>query len=225
MADDLSAEGTPPHSESAPRILIVFYSRNGTVEKLAEAIAEGAVSVGARVRVRRARELVDPSVMSRSPGWRDEAARMNELYEAPTVADAAWADGLIFGSPTRFGAASSELRAYVETLGVLWVNGQLLNKVGAAFTSASAPHGGVETTILGLYPTLAHLNMVIVPTGYAHPNILRSGTPYGAAAVSYGADRRAPTEEDLQIANFQGQRVARIAHALRALRFSPAFDS
>lgn len=224
MADDFRAGGGPP-SNSAPKILIVFYSRNGTVEKLAEAIAEGAISVGARVRIRRARELVDPSVMARSAGWRDEAARMNELYEAPTVEDAAWADGLIFGSPTRFGAASSELRAYLETLGQLWVNGQLLNKVGSAFTSASAPHGGVETTILGLYPTLAHLNMIIVPTGYAHPNILRSGTPYGAAAVTYGAERCPPTEEDLQVANFQGQRVARVAHNLRALRYSPAFDS
>jgi NAD(P)H dehydrogenase (quinone) len=230
MADDFRATEAlhpeaAPHPGTAPKILIAFYSRGGTVEKLAEAIAEGALSVGARVRVRRARELVDESVMARSPGWREEAARMNELYDAPTVDDAAWADGIILGSPTRFGAASSELRAYLETLGPLWVNGQLLNKVASAFTSASAPHGGVETTILGLYPTMAHLNMVIVPTGYAHPNILRSGTPYGAASVSYGADRRAPTEEDLQIANFQGERVARVAHALRALRHSPAFDS
>lgn len=210
---------------SAPKVLIAFYSRGGAIEQLALAIAEGAASVGAETRLRRARELVAEDVMARAPGWRDNAKRMNEAYAAPALDDALWADALVFGAPTRFGAGSSELRAYIETLGMLWVNGKLNNKAGSAFTSASAPHGGVETTILGMWPTLAHLNLVIVPTGYGHPAVSRAGTPYGAASLSYAAEQRKPTEADLEVARYQGERVARVAQVLRALHQPPNLDT
>lgn len=92
-------------------ILVAFYSRSGSVESLAQAIGEGAESAGAKVRLRRARELVGEDVMALAPGWSEAAARMNAAYEAPTATDAEWADGILVGSPTRFGGASSELRA------------------------------------------------------------------------------------------------------------------
>lgn len=204
------------------RILIAFYSRGGSVEALAVAMAEGARSAGADVRLRRARELVAPEVMARAPGWAEAAARMNGLYEAPTLEDAEWADGLILGAPTRFGAPASELRAYVEGLGALWAGNKLVDKAGAAFTSTSAVHGGAETTILSLYPTLAHLGLVIVPNGYGGPKSREAGTPYGSSSQSLGPQQLKPTESDLEVAHGQGVRVARVAAALSAMRAASA---
>lgn len=196
----------------AARILIAFYSRGGSVEALAKAIGEGAEAAGAEVRLRRARELVGPEVMALAPGWTEAAARMNAAYEAPTLADADWADGIVLGAPTRFGSPASELRAYLEGLGALWVQNKLIDKAGAAFTSTGTPHGGTEATILSLYPTLAHLGLVIVPNGYGAPLSRQAGTPYGSSSVT------GPKENDLEIARHQGARVTRVAAALRAAR-------
>ena len=198
------------------RILIAFYSRNGSVETLAKAVAEGAQAEGAEVRLRRARELVGEEVMALAPGWLDNARRMNALYEAPIADDAVWADGIVFGSPTRFAAAASELRAYVEGLGALWLQGKLYGKAGGAFTSTSTLHGGAEATILSLYPTFAHLGLVIVPPGYGSPAMFKAGTPYGASSVSFGAQAAPPTADDIAAAEFQGRRMAQVAAALAA---------
>jgi NAD(P)H dehydrogenase (quinone) len=195
-------------------LLIAFYSRGGTIEALANAMAEGARALGAEVRLRRARELVSAEVMALAPGWSESAERMNALYPAPTVDDARWADGFAFGTPTRFGSAASELRAYLETLGAVWLSGDLWNKPAGVFTSTSAPHGGLETTALGLYPTLAHLGLLIVPTGYGHEGLFRAASPYGAGAVTYGTEQRKPTDDDLIVARFHGERIARVARAM-----------
>lgn len=205
-----------------PKVLIAFYSRGGTVEGLAREIAAGATENGAEVRMRRARELVGEEVMKLAPGWIENAARMNADYEAPTVADAEWCDAMVLGAPTRFGAAASELRAYLETLGALWVTRKLMNKVGSAFSSSSVPHGGVETTILSLYPTLAHLGLVIVPTGYGDDVLFSAGTPYGASANSYAAKKLPPTENDLAVARYQGRRIADVTRALAQMRAAVA---
>jgi NAD(P)H dehydrogenase (quinone) len=199
-------------------LLVAFYSRGGAIEALAGAIAEGARRGGASVRVRRVRELVDRETMRLAPGWIESAERMNAAYDAPTLDDARWADGMAFGAPTRFGGAASELRAYFETLGALWLGGDLVGKPAGVFTASSSPHGGLEATALGLYPTLAHLGLVIVPTGYGHPALFRAGTPYGSATVSHGAERRPPSEDDLVVAAYQGERLARITAALKAHR-------
>lgn len=204
------------------RILIVFYSRGGSVETLARAMRDGAEKEGAEVRLRRARELVGAETMRLAPGWEESAERMNAAYPAPTLDDVKWADGVALGAPTRFGAASSELRAFVETLGAVWLTGDLFNKAGTVFTASSAPHGGLETTALGLYPTLAHLGFVIVPTGYGHPGLFRAGTPYGAGSISYAAERRKPSEGDCEIAAYQGARLTNVAAAMRARRAAAA---
>lgn len=195
-------------------VLIAFYSRNGSTEALAQAIAEGARSEGAEVRILRARELVNEEIMRKAEGWVENAARMNAKYEAPTAADADWADAIIFGTPTRFGNVSSELKAYVDSLGGLWVQGKLVNKTGSAFTSTSTSHGGNESTLLTMYNFMAHLGMVIVPLGYADPALFSAGTPYGASSVS-GQNNTPPTESDLGVARFQGRRVAQITKKLR----------
>ena len=196
-------------------VLIAFYSRNGSTEALANAIAEGARASGAEVRLRRARELVGPEVMAKAPGWAENAARMNAAYEAPTEADAEWADAILLGSPTRFGAVSSELKAYIDGLGGLWFQGKLNGKAGSAFTSTSSVHGGNESTIISLYNPMAHLGLIIVPLGYADPALFKAGTPYGASSVSNN-QATPPTADDLEVARFQGRRVAFVARALKA---------
>src|ERR1700757_413207 len=101
-------------------IFVVFNTRNGAVEPLAKAVGEGARDAGAEVRLRRVPDLVSPEVMSRVPGWEERSKRMLAEYGAPTLADAEWADGIVFGTPTRFGNASAELKAFIDSLGGLW---------------------------------------------------------------------------------------------------------
>lgn len=199
----------------ATNVLIAFYSRNGSTEALANAVAEGARAAGAEVRLRRARELVGPEIMAKAPGWAENAARMNAAYEAPSEADAEWADAIVFGTPTRFGAISSELKAYIDSLGGLWFQGKLVGKAGAAFASTSSTHGGNEGTIVSFYNPMAHLGLIIVPLGYADPVLFRAGTPYGASTVS-GQDNRPPTPDEVEVARFQGRRVTEVAAALKA---------
>ena len=198
-------------------VLIAFYSRGGVTEALAQAVAEGAKAEGAEVRLRRAREFVGEEVMKKAPGWLEGAKRMNALYEAPTEADAVWADAIVFGTPTRFGSMTAELKAYIDSLGGLWFQGKLVGKAGAAFASTSTMHGGNEMTITALYAPMAHLGLILVPTGYADPALFKAGTPYGASSVS-GTDSTLPNADDLEVARFQGKRVARVAAALRAAR-------
>ena len=198
---------------SKPKILIPFYSRTGTIEGLAKAIAEGA---GADVRVRRAREFVGPEVMTQAPGWKESAEAMNARYEAPTADDAVWADAIIFGTPTRFGAVSAELKAYIDSLGGLWAKGALNGKLGSAFGGSATPHGGNESTILSLYNPMAHLGLIIVPTGFADAAMFKgAGTPYGASVVS-GNPPAGPSAEELDVARYQGRRVTQIAKKLFA---------
>ncbi|HWA69396.1 MAG TPA: NAD(P)H:quinone oxidoreductase [Rhizomicrobium sp.] len=201
---------------TAPKILIPFYSRTGTIEGLAKAVAEGAEAEGAEVRLRRARELVGHDILSSVPGWKESAEAMNARYAEPTAEDAVWADGLIFGTPTRFGAVASELKAYIDGLGGLWAKGALNGKAGSAFAGSATPHGGNEITSLSLYPVFAHLGLIIVPTGFADAAMFAgAGTPYGASVVS-GNPPAGPTEAELAVARFQGRRVAQIARKLIA---------
>jgi len=200
-------------SETA-KVLIVFYSRNGTTAALAEGIAEGARAAGADVKLRRVDEFISEDVINSVPGWAESRASLKAKYPAPTPADAEEADAVIFGTPTRFGSPSAELKSYIDSLGGLWFRGALNGKVGSAFTSTSTTHGGNETTILSLYPPLAHLGFIIVPTGYSDPILFAAGTPYGASSVS-GQTSIPPTENDLAVARVQGRRVAEVAAALK----------
>ncbi len=200
---------------ASTNVLIAFYSRSGSTEKMANAVAEGAKAEGAEVRLRRARDIVGPDVMARAAGWAENAARMNALYPPPTTEDAEWADAIIFGTPTRFGNAAAELKAFIDSLGGLWFQGKLNGKAGSAFTSTSSPHGGNESTIISLYNPLAHLGFIIVPTGYLDPATFKAGTPYGASHVA-GQNSSPPTEDELAVARFQGKRVTQVARALKA---------
>jgi NAD(P)H dehydrogenase (quinone) len=195
------------------KVLVAFYSRNGSVEALANAVAEGARDSGAEVRIRRARELVPNEVMDRVPGWSENAAAMNLRYEVPSIEDADWANAIVFGTPTRFGVVCSELKAYIDGLGGLWFQGKLNGKVGSVFGATSSIHGGNETTLLSLYATLAHLGLIIAPLGYSDPSLLEAGSPYGATFVSR-KDSQKPGGADLAVARYQGRRVTTITSQL-----------
>ena len=199
-------------------VLIAFYSRNGSTEALAKALAEGAEAAGAAVRLRRARDIVGPEVMAQVPGWADSARRMDALYAAPTADDIEWADGIVFGTPTRYGNTTAELKAYIDSLGGVWFQGKFNGKAGSAFCATMGTHGGAESTVLSLYNVMAHLGLIIVPTGYADPVMFQAGTPYGAHAAVDGQHVTAVPENDLAVARYQGRRVAQVATALKTLR-------
>ncbi len=202
----------------ATNVLIAFYSRNGSTEALAKAVAEGAQAAGAEVRLRRARDIVAPEVMASVPGWADNAKRMEALYPAPTADDIEWADGIIFGSPTRYGNVTAELKAYIDSLGGVWFQGKFNGKAGSVFCATMGTHGGAETTSVTLWPVLAHLGLIIVPTGYADPIMFQAGTPYSAHAAVDGQHVTAVPANDLEVARYQGRRVTQVAAALKPLR-------
>ena len=202
--------------DAKANILVVFYSRDGSVEALAKAVAEGAKQTGAEVRLRRVPDIVPPAVMEKVPGWEERSKRMLAEHGAPTLADAEWADGIVFGTPTRFGNTSAELKAFIDSLGGLWFQGKLNGKAAGAFTSTAGPHGGNETTVVSLFIPMAHLGFIIVPTGYTHAHIVAGhGTPYGASSTS-GQNSAPPTAEEIEVAKHQGARVTEVSAALKA---------
>ncbi|MBE7211315.1 MAG: NAD(P)H:quinone oxidoreductase [Gluconacetobacter diazotrophicus] len=202
--------------EAGPaRLLVVFYSRFGSVEKLAVAIADAAREAGAEVRLRRAREVAPVEQQEKVKGWRESAERQNALYDAPSNDDAEWADAIIFGTPCYFGAMATELKNVLDQLGPQWKRGALSGKVGGAFATASWPHGGSEVVTLSLYAPMAHLGMVILPTGYTDEAMLEAGSPYGASAI-VGEENRDPEQADLDAAAHQGRRTVAVVNALIA---------
>jgi NAD(P)H dehydrogenase (quinone) len=162
-----------------PKIAIVFYSTYGTNHEVAAHAAEVAEAAGAEVRLRRVAETAPQAAIDSQDAWKAQVARAGEI-PVVTADDMEWADGYWVSCPTRYGSAASQLRAFTDTLGGLWMQGKLANKTVTATSSAQNPNGGVETTILGLYTTFCHWGCVIVPPGYTDQSIFgATGCPYG----------------------------------------------
>lgn len=197
-------------------VAVIYYSMRGHTHRLAVAVAEGAEEAGAEVRLRRAAELAPPDVVDSIPEW--QAAREATAHVPEVRAeDLLWADGVAFGSPTRFGGPAAQLRQFIDTLGPMWLRGELADKVGTSFTSAKTAHGGHESTILALNNVFYHWGCTIVTLGFDHPAIRHgTGNPYGASTVTEGVD--GPTEEELVVARHQGRRLADWAAARPAQR-------
>lgn len=202
--------------DAAPRVCVVYYSATGTVAALAHALADGARASGAHARVRRVAETAPASAVDANPRWREFA----DTSAGPAgdrvveLDDLTWADGLAFGSPTRFGGPASQLKAFLDTTGSLWFRGDLADKVCTSFTAASTLHGGLESTVLAINNHFYHWGSLVMPLGYQEPHVARqSGNPYGASFVSRSS---APVDEvALEAARLQGARLARIAGQLR----------
>lgn len=195
-------------------VSIIYYSSTGTVHSLAQAAATGAEKAGANVRVRRAAETAPPEAISANPDWGRHLEETADVEHA-SHDDLTWADAVIFGTPTRFGNVSSQLKSFLDATGPLWFQGALADKVYSGFTSSTTAHGGQEATLLALGNTFYHWGGIIVPPGYADPVQYKSGNPYGTSHV---AGEGPPSEVSLKAAEFQAQRVVSTTAALKAGR-------
>lgn len=191
-------------------VAIIHYSATGTVHALARAAAEGAEKAGARVRLRKVAETAPAAAIEARPEWARHILDTADVAEADHE-DLVWADVVLFGTPTRFGNVSAQLKAFIDTTGPLWFQGKLADKVYSAFTAANTAHGGQEATILALGNVFYHWGGVIVPPGYTDPLQFRSGNPYGASHV---AGDGPPGEVALQAAAHQARRAVDTAAAL-----------
>lgn len=190
---------------------IIYYSATGTVHALARAAAEGAEKAGAEVRLRRVAETASPEAIRGRPAWGEHLRDTADVVEAG-LDDLAWADVVLFGTPTRFGNVSAQLKAFIDTVGPLWAEGKLTGKVYSAFTASNTAHGGQEATILALGNVFYHWGGIIVPPGYTDPIQFRSGNPYGTSHV---AGDGAPGEVALQAARYQARRAVETAALLK----------
>ena len=197
------------------RILVLYYSSYGHVEIMARAQAEGAARVPeTSVVVKRVPELVPPEVAARAGIRVDQPAPIALPDELDQY------DGILFGTPTRFGNMAAQMRNFLDQTGALWGRGALVGKVGSVFCSTASQHGGQETTITSFHTTLLHHGMVVVGLPYTFKDLatmreVTGGTPYGASCVTGGgAEHRMPTELELAMCRFQGEHVAGITRRL-----------
>ncbi|WP_205474865.1 NAD(P)H:quinone oxidoreductase [Nocardioides sp. SYSU D00038] len=164
-------------------VAIVYYSSQGTTHAMARRVAEAAEKHGADVRLRHVAETAPREAVESVDAWRDHVAEM-EGQPVAEPDDLVWADVVVMGSPTRYGHVTSQLQAFLDTLGPLWSQGKLADKVYTAFTSTQTRHGGQESTILALHTTFAHLGGIIVPPGYTDAVKFGDGNPYGVGKVT-----------------------------------------
>ena len=196
------------------KVLVLYYSSYGHIETMAGAIAEGAKQVaGTEVTVKRVPELM-PDDVAKNAG-----VKLDQPAPIATPAELADYDAIIFGTPTRFGNMAAQMRNFLDQTGGLWAKGALIGKVGSVFASTAGQHGGQETTITSFHTTLLHQGMVIVGVPYSCQGLsemgeISGGTPYGATTLANADGSRQPSENELAIAKFQGEHVARIAGKL-----------
>jgi NAD(P)H dehydrogenase (quinone) len=205
-------------------LLVVFYSSYGHIHKMATAVVEGAKKVpDTDVRLRRVAELEAAHAgMSKQPPY---VAAQEAMKDIPicTHDDLRWANGICWGTPTRFGNMTAQVKQFIDGLGGLWMKGELEDKPAGIFTSTGTIHGGQETTILTTMIPLIHLGMIMVGTPYGeNPNILVTdgvgGSPYGPSTMAGVDGSRQVAETELVTARNLGNRVARVASRLKGLR-------
>lgn len=202
------------------KVLVVYYTLYGHVLKLAQAVAEGAGSVdGVEAVLRRVDEF--PEILEEKKDSKHFQDIWNKQKDTPvcTPDDLAEADGVIFGSPTRFGNMTAQMKKLFDSLATLWMEGKLEGKPAGVFSSTATTHGGQETTLFTMMPPLLHLGMVVVGVPYSTKHMLhtegRGGTPYGPTTIAGPGNDLEPTVEDLEIARSLGRRVAEMAKKLR----------
>lgn len=201
------------------KILVVYYSTHGHVQKMAQAVVEGAKQVdGAEVLLRRVPETLSEGILAQMGAVEAQKAQANiPICKVEELADA---DAIIFGTPTRFGNMCGQMRQFLDATGQLWFDGALVGKVGSVFVSTATQHGGQESTILSFHTNLLHHGMVVVGLPYSFAGQMRTdeitgGSPYGASTIADTSGKRMPSENELEAARFQGKHVAEIAAKLK----------
>jgi NAD(P)H dehydrogenase (quinone) len=197
------------------KVLVLYYSTYGHIEKMAQAIADGARAAGAQVDIKRVPETVPEAIAKAGHFKLDQAAPVAKVEELENY------DAIIVGAPTRFGRLPSQMAAFLDQAGPLWARGALNGKVGAAFASSATQHGGQETTLFSIIANLLHFGMTIVGLPYSHQGQMTmaeivGGAPYGATTIAGGDGSRQPSEIDLAGARHQGELVANAATKLSA---------
>lgn len=195
-------------------VAVIYYSATGTLTTMAKAIAKDAETAGATVRLRKVVELAPQAAIDTNPAWGANIEATADIAEA-TADDMRWADAVIFGSPTRYGNVAAQLKQFLDTLGSLWQEGELADKVYSGFTASATPHGGQETTLLALYNTIHHFGGILVTPGYTHASKFVDGNPYGTSHVSGQGDLPV-NEQTLTAARVQAERVVKFTRALKA---------
>lgn len=195
------------------RILVLYYSSWGHIEEMAHAAAEGARAIGAETAVKRVPELVPIEVAEKSGYKLDQTAPIATVDELPDY------DGILFGTPTRFGNMAAQMKNFLDRTGKHWVSGALVGKPAGVFSSTGTQHGGQESTILTFHPVLLHLGFVIVGLPYTFEGQngvaeVMGNSPYGASTIAGGDGKRRPSAVELEGARFQGRHLARIAGKL-----------
>lgn len=195
------------------KVLVLYYSAYGHISTMAEAVAAGAREAGAEVTVKRVPETLPPELQKQLGITEPAAVPVATVDELPGY------DAIIFGTPTRFGNMTAQMRAFLDATGGLWAKGALVGKVGSVFTSSATQHGGQESTILSFHTTLLHHGMVIVGLPYAFQGQMgvaevKGGSPYGASTIADGDGSRQPSAVELEAARFQGAHVAKLAGKL-----------
>lgn len=198
-------------------IAVIYYSSTGHTHQVAQAVEQGARAAGATTRLRRVKELAPAEAIASNPAWQ---AHHEATWNVPEAAidDLNWADGYVFGTPTRFGNVAAQLKQFIDTAGGLWFQGKLADKAAAGFTGAANLHGGQEATLLALATTFNHWGSILVPPGFTDPAVYGAGgNPYGVSFTD-GMDGKPVPEEILAAARHLGARVTRVATALQGLR-------
>ena len=206
------------------KILITFYSTYGHTFKLAEAVKAGAEAEGAEVRLRRVAELPQAAAaMKDDENYQAAQESMSHLDEV-THDDLRWADGIAWGTPTRYGNMAAQVKQFIDTTGSLWSKGELEGKATGVFVSTATQHGGQETTILSFHIPLLHLGMIIVGSPYGqNPTLfnvdqIHGGSPYGPSTIAGGNGALQPTDGDLAMSRALGTRLSKVADRLAPLR-------
>lgn len=195
------------------RVLVLYYSAYGHIERMAEAVAEGARETGATVDIKRVPELVPEEIAKKSYFKLDQKAPI------ASIEDLANYDAILIGTGTRFGRMSSQMANFLDQAGGLWMRDALVGKVGGAFTSSAVQHGGQETTLFSIITNLLHFGMVVVGlpysfTGQNRLDEITGGAPYGPTTIAAQDGSRQPSETELEGARFQGRHAAEIANKL-----------
>ena len=207
------------------RVAVIYYSATGNVHALARAVSDGATDEGADVRLRHIAELPPEMLISFKQHWGRHRSELEDQSDA-SLDDLAWADGIAFGTPTRFGNVAAQLKVFLDLAGELWERGALVDKVVTSFTSSQTEHGGQESTILALNNTFYHWGAIVLPLGYTvHEVFAGGGNPYGTSYTSGHGVNGKPDEQTLAVARAQGGRLARIAGVVAAARAGGALTA
>ena len=195
------------------KVLVLYYSAYGHIETMAKAVADGAREAGAAVDIKRVPELV-PAEIAKAPHY-----KVDQAAPVARIEDLAGYDAIIVGTGTRFGRIASQMANFLDQAGGLWAKGALHGKVGGAFASTATQHGGQETTLFSIITNLLHFGMVIVGLNYGFAGQMRldeitGGSPYGATTIAGGDGSRAPSDNELAAARYQGRVIAETAQKL-----------